>query len=136
MYQLSTKDVVPLERCRVLTCVLSSCRRRFVMSRQTVQRRALEAELAEMLREEQREKRKPRDAASAAARQCSFNGSVLHAVLIINALSEGAATPGAKYVAGVGTQQKWHSTTKEELEAIVYDTFTKADLAALVAFTD
>ena len=105
MYRLNTKDVVRLERCRVLTCVLSSRRRRFAMSR-AVQRRALKAELAEMKRKEQREKRKPRDAARAAARQWSFNETVLHTVVIIYALCEGAATPGAKYLAGVGTQHK------------------------------
>ena len=97
MYRLNTKDVVRLERCRVLMCVLSLRRRRFAMSR-AVQRRALKAELAEMKRKEQREKRKPRDAARAAARQLSF--------VIIYALCEGAATPGAKYLAGVGTQHK------------------------------
>ena len=61
---------------------------------------------------------------------------MLHIDLIIYVLCEGAATPGAKYLASVGTQHKLQAMTKDELEDKVYDTFAKADLAAVVARTD
>ena len=88
------------------------------MSGGAVRRRALEAELAEISREQQREKRKARDAARAAARQWSFNETVLRTVLIIHALCEGVAMHGAKYLASVGVQHKWKPKTEEEFASI------------------
>ena len=72
------------------------------MSSRAERRRALDAELAEISREEQREKRKARDVARAAARQWSFNETVLRTVLIIHALCES----GYNYVLDVENEDR------------------------------
>lgn len=106
------------------------------MRRLAAQRAALEAEIAEISAREKRARRSEQTAARAAARNWVLVDAVLHTVLIIHALTDGAVDPASRYLAQAAAKRKWSEKTAEELDDLVLATFSSAPLDLLVGLTD